>query len=515
MPGGRRASKAASVLTPQSPSPRIEEINSDEERSLADASENHSNLTRASPGRRFPTPASSRHSPTSPHTSISSPTAVLQRGNSDPFAAAPINVGPHETEVLNFYYKNVIPIFHRYMEAMGVPIPVGRQKWHDPFTGLQEKGEAYGFLARSAVFMSRECNATDPNALRALTYRNKTSEFLRAQLSSQEYQDFDRGTDRIVLSLFITAVVEESLEVATVHAKLLNYLFQEQSNKGKKVDVDKLFVCLWYEVHRATMSLTRPVFELSGWVSEQLLPVWKEARQELVFLSGSAASNLDDQVYDPQLRNLFSTTREFLEVLTTLKMDPTSVSTPAVVALATYMTMCQCKLVDRYIDAAERLTASDEPEAAIKGVNVKWVACVAAYTSLAAIYWIRHAVKKESVQVGNTSAKVFDAKKRVLPALQNCLTQAETCSGGADFVHNSRVRLWALYVGVMAEYETHGTSMSGWFHSQYINQAQSMGLVRWEDVREVLSNFLYSDAVEPHGSLWLPTIQHSFQDPGG
>ena len=161
---------------------------------------------------------------------------VLRKGNSDPFAAAPINVGPHEAEVLNFYYKNVIPIFHRYMEAMGVPIPVGRQKWHDPFSGLQDKGEAYGFLARSAVFMSRACNATDPNALLALTYRNKTSEFLRAQLSSQEYQDFDRGTYRIVLSLFITAVVEESLEVAMVHAKLLNYLFGEQNRKGKKVD---------------------------------------------------------------------------------------------------------------------------------------------------------------------------------------------------------------------------------------------------------------------------------------
>ena len=263
------------------------------------------------------------------------------------------------------------------------------------------------------------------------------------------------------------------------------------------------------------MTLTRPVFELSGWVPEQLLPVWKEARQELVFLSGSAVSSLDDQVYDPQLRDLFSTTREFLEVLTTLKTDPTSVSTPALVALATYMTLVQCKLIDRYMDAAERMTASDEPEAMIEGVNVQWVASVAAYTSLAAVYWIRHAVKKESVQVGNTNAKVFDARTKILPALQKCLTQAETCSGGADFVHNSRVRLWALYVGVMAEYAEHGTSTSGWFHCQYTTQAQSMGLVLWEDVREVLSNFLYSEAVEPHGSLWTPTIQHSFQDPGG
>lgn len=156
--GKRQLNLQGLAVTPQSPSSSVGEADRDEEKlgkgsgssSVKAGSFQSSRAAWHSSKRRpsLPTPASSpkriKGRPVNPYT-------ILQSGNSDPFNASPIGIGPREVEVLSFYYNNVVPIFIRYIEAVGVPPHIGRSKWHDPFSGLQDRGEAYGFLARSAV----------------------------------------------------------------------------------------------------------------------------------------------------------------------------------------------------------------------------------------------------------------------------------------------------------------------------------------------------------------------------
>jgi hypothetical protein len=57
-----------------------------------------------------------------------------------------------------------------------------------------------------------------------------------------------------------------------------------------------------------------------------------------------------------------------------------------------------------------------------------------------------------------------------------------------------RLRLWALYVGSLAE-KVHpvGITNDAWFDSNYRGQAADMGMSSWEEAKKVMRQFLYSD----------------------
>ena len=529
----RQANKPVTpILTPHS---NVEEIDSEDERVLRDEPKPTPEPQDAKSGLEMWPKDTKRHtlptpgpSPRSPKALLASPLPVANFGNSDPFNSCPIPIGPKETEVLLFYYQNVVPIFTRYIEAMGIPSDIGRSKWHDPFSALQDKAEAYGFLARSAVFMSRNLVGNDRFTTRALTYRNKSSELLRSRLASREHQTFQGETSRTVSSLLITAVVEESFDAALVHAKLLNFLLREQIRMGDEADPGLVFVGLWYDLHRATMTLTRPALELAGWVSKQLLPSWQEARRSIPPLSGIARSGLDPQITDQPLRRLLTAIREFLEILGIVVADPERIPASTLLSLAGYITVCQCHLVNRYLDVLAvhaQSVDSNHPNPNPTMSNPltsrpAWQASTTAYASIAAIYWTRQAIKVENVPVG--SARVFNAGKTLLPALRRCVTAAETYSNGLDAQENARLRLWALYIGAMAEQaHDHGHGQSsrvaegedtemtrglGWFAREFAAQVIRMGLAMWSDVRRVLQGFLYSDSLQPHGSSWVVDV---------
>ena len=527
----RKRKPAAPVLTPQS---RLEEIDSEDERLLLDIRIPSLEPRKAEPSQAvwpvdtkresLPTPGPS---PRSPKAVLAGPLSIQNLGNSDPFGSCPIAIGPRETEVLAYYYQNVVPIFTRYIEAMGVPPDVGRSKWHDPFSGLQDRAEAYGFLARSAVFMSRNAIGNDQLITRALTYRNKSSELLRSRLASRQHQTYERETYQTVSSLLITAIVEESFQAALVHAKLLNYLLREQSRQGKTVDPGAIMVGLWYDLHRASMTLTRPVFESSGWVSKQLLPGWQDARRTVPPLSGNARNGLDLQVTDQPLRRLFIALREFLEITGLVASDSGCIPASTLISLASYITVCQCHLVNRYLDLLASLPPSadsnilipDPVTSSFLASQTNWQASTTAYVALAASQWTRQVIKIENVLVGS-SARIFNAGKTILPALRRCMIAADAFSNGLDPIKNGRLRLWALYVGALSERasdsslpvgeeEDHAPGMRrqlGWFTHHFALQLNRMGLVMWSDVRRVLQGFLYSDSLQPHGSAWVVDV---------
>jgi len=57
-----------------------------------------------------------------------------------------------------------------------------------------------------------------------------------------------------------------------------------------------------------------------------------------------------------------------------------------------------------------------------------------------------------------------------------------------------RLRLWALYVGTLAEkVPITGSDSLGWFETNYQTLAAGMGLSGWEDAKRVMRQFLFSD----------------------
>ena len=103
----------------------------------------------------------------------------------------------------------------------------------------------------------------------------------------------------------------------------------------------------------------------------------------------------------------------------------------------------------------------------------------------------------------------------IIPALKKAMIRSDLGSDGLDAMVNSRMRLWALYVGAFAEQHLGRvfkmrtpdlTSEDRWFTNELFLQARRMNLLVWSDLRQVLRGFLYSDSLEPHGSTWFTGV---------
>jgi hypothetical protein len=78
---------------------------------------------------------------------------------------------------------------------------------------------------------------------------------------------------------------------------------------------------------------------------------------------------------------------------------------------------------------------------------------------------------------------------KILSDLRRKLTESK-----GDEAENPRLRLWAFYVGSLAE-NVHPVRAGeeGWFTVEYDMQAASLGAADWEDARRVMKLFLHSD----------------------
>jgi hypothetical protein len=439
------------------------------------------------------------------------PLTILQKGNSDPFSTYAIPIKAETNETLLFYESNILPLLVACMEANGVSASAGKASWHDPFSSLEDKCAAYGLLARTAVVMSRSAEPGSRLAVKSLVYKKKTSELLRARLKSGEQDLVVSQVCPIVVSMLITAVFEDAFEEAAIHVKMLKYLLYTHSSRvGKEVDLGTLFTILWYDFHRASKALTRPIFDFGGWVAEQFLPGWQQALKDLPALSGQAERSLDGTMGDEKLRDLFITMREIVEILAMVTSDP-SITTPSTqISIAQWMIVCQGQLIDRYVDVMDAMdTNSPISPGPVASFEHNWSCYTVAYLSLAALWWTRCLEKMENAPTA-PSTTIFNGN--IIPSLRAALIQSDLLSDGLDALIYGRVRLWALYVGALAEQRA-GRALKmrrpgfsaeeSWFTKELLLQARRMDILVWSDLRKVLQGFLYSDSLEPHGSTWF------------
>jgi hypothetical protein len=445
------------------------------------------------------------------------PMTILQKGNSDPFNTSVIPIEAETNETLLFYQSNVLPVLVACMEAGGVSSSVGTAAWISTLPSLLNEGTAYGFLARSAAAMSCSAGAEPLSrlAVNALTYKNKMSRMLRAYLAGGEQHLFKPRVYNIVVSMLITAIFENGLEEAAVHARMLEYImYKLNSRTSKEVDLGILYKVMWHDFHRASKTLARMTFN-GDWVANLFRPGWQQALKDLPDLSGQAEIGLDKSIKedsDRRLRALFINLRELIEILTLLMLIA-SPRASTQISVTQWFMFCLGQLIDGYVDSIEALGEGTESTSQYITSMHDWDCYTKAYTCLAALWWSRCLLKMENAPTGPASA-IFNASEKIIPALKNALIQSSLHSDGLDDLTNGRARLWALYVGAVAEQHIGIGRVSrtgrpclgmeeSWFVGELQAQAKKMHLLTWSDLRRVLQGFLYSDGIQPHGSTWF------------
>lgn len=87
---------------------------------------------------------------------------------------------------------------------------------------------------------------------------------------------------------------------------------------------------------------------------------------------------------------------------------------------------------------------------------------------------------------------MYEAGPTILAGMRQALVASEASHDRT----RDRLRLWVLYVGALAE-QTNRDDGQSWFNMQFAKQAKGMSLLTWNEVKEPLKGFLYTDHSRP------------------
>jgi hypothetical protein len=240
------------------------------------------------------------HSPTKSRGQVVtplSPTSILQNGNSDPFHAYPINIGPEENMLLKLYRETVIPTVY-FLDFKNTRINdkylanMANQDWQDNIKGLEDKGTALGTLARYSAIAAR----SNPHMQHlALKYTCLSTQVLRDKVSRN--QDLTEVSTCLHINMLFNAdIVGQNLPGALAHSRVFRHIFQQQWKQGQ-LDFKMLLYQLHNDMQLTSTFLVRPAFDEGDWLTTILKPLWDAAAAYL------PAYPEPDDALDPAIDN--------------------------------------------------------------------------------------------------------------------------------------------------------------------------------------------------------------------
>jgi hypothetical protein len=310
--------------------------------------------------------------------------------------------------------------------------------------------------------------------------------------------------------LLITELFTRNMAGAAVHAKMLSSLLRKY-RETHPLDLRFLYKVVYNDVHRASISLERPAFDFEAWIPQQFAPSWQRARTHLPPLKGTAFSGIDPCIEDEPMREIVAWHRELMEFVIMVTIEPSLANNLTWPFLSSRATCGEARLVDMDLDQISlvkplddtRHLPLDKARASIAGHDAAWVA---AYTALAALHWTRAVSRIENIPVGLTATgpvtTIYEAGPTILAAMKQALIASET----SHDIKRDRVRLWALYIEALAEQTGTKNRLDAggeWFNVRFESQAKMIGLGTWNEVKELLRGFLYTDHLRPNGSQWF------------
>jgi hypothetical protein len=418
---------------------------------------------------------------------------------------------------------------------------------HDQCTG-------YGHLARvaSARSVLRQSNGDWTVDSQASEFRVKTLSLLQSRISGR-LTEMEVAADRTILyaisCLLCADVYARDFSAAKSHGSMLARLYQDHA---APLDFDLLSDAFRHDTNLAVMFLTRSSFDLESWLSglyRERLDSIRTHLPESMSLT-TMERRLDRSLSSDKLRDIFACENQASSVYLKVRHDPVfrtaddlSLSSADSRFLIRYLTILNMsRLVNHYLDAEDISSSATEPSTVSD-------AQVQAFTSLAAILWIRNYIipnggpkdRGATAPLPSRNApriKLFDSTELLFVRLKQSLIRTKWMAYSRDPAYQkyTRVRLWALYVGALLEQQeqqrlqceggnnaspagnfadqatpksddsTYSATLESWFNAEFAEQIDLMSRPSWPLVREILRGFLYTDMMKPNGSTWFDEI---------
>ena len=291
---------------------------------------------------------------------------------------------------------------------------------------------------------------------------------LRQRVARKGPQDV--MTMKAILKLFCSEIITDNTSVARVHLKTLRNLV---TAAGGVILLDSwlredLLCC---DSYFALKYGTRPLIPASQWTPGSLSQPWK-ARLAAAGIFGDHSATVDPLIEHPTLKSVMTDLRELLKVQEYILDN----EIPAEDQLLRWRQLrrfdCISRLADHHLSLTIYPHLYDNPK-------------IQAGTTIA-IALLQHLVLgcPESVRFG----------LRLLERLRETLEEIE---GAEEPEGIERLRLWALYIGSLAE-RVHPMppSSQDWFRSQMREVGAGLRIQNWDDMKAILKHFLFSERLQ-------------------
>lgn len=398
-------------------------------------------------------------------------------------------------------------------------------EWAQCVSFLQDEGLAYAHFARMAALLASDPKQSDLAGdfyAQALLFKSKGMTLLHAKLIA------DAGNPKTyhqILLLMNAEIFDRNFLAATAHAKMLAQLLQEDIIKD---DILFAFKVVYHDTQRAAMSLTRPVLDLDGWVTDQLIPVdilIPRKHPSLIWF-GPMGLDLDPSMdYNPSLKQTLGLFKQNCLALIVVFHDKAYLDRKQLFYGRFYMSLIMGHFVNHYIDAIEALDTR----------NNNWMAesqpfdeiRTSAAMSLAMLLLLRCMTQIDDVKISG-NIRIFRANMLIMHRLKEILMSTNSHNKFESRTDFSNARLYVLFIGAWLEQvraaaqraatglpadlqdagnlEGKSGAELGWFNCELAEHARAMGLTEWMEVREILQRFIYVDIMKPDAAFWFPWI---------
>lgn len=428
---------------------------------------------------------------------------VLTLGNSDPFHAFAIQIGPTDNFYLKYYHLTVIPQLYTIQNRRWTSSLASNER-NACLNSLGDEAAAYSLLARNAAIHSIQSGPERTTSLTTVfKYQARAHAALRKKLTSLD--ETATNNDAVIYetmrATYLLAITDLLLKTssAKVHLSALCELFTRYvSVKRARIDQPKFLFPFYVDIQYACTTLSRPMLDILKWfpaIESFSYSKWHVPDK-------SFSHDIHPDIEDEKVRRMIILKREGQYVHRDLNDHQFDADDLKYVSFAIHSRNIwfQGVILNVALDALDELQTLK-----VLGVT-DYVSNTRAFIAVAVLHWGRFAS-----QFHVAGKLLYDDAPLSIPLLRLLLLQHESSNNLIDNKLNRKsylhARFWALFVGAQAEQNREGFLGLGklcgdWFLNAFRAQARAMGVSSWEEAVPIFRQFLYNDHLKPHISTW-------------
>ena len=439
--------------------------------------------------------------------------------------------------------------------------PAARRGWQQVIDALGDKCTALACLSTYLALMAA-CEINSTKATEAsLKMRAGSSALLRQRLLQQNSRNATVASRQEILWQifwhFYAEFFAGNMEAAQIHGRMLRQSC-ETAEEGV-ITPHFLDSVLFVDAHMSAKYMTRTVFDIDQWIPKVFTPIWEKIDYNVAEITKEDGESLHPTILADSLRSIFARTRQSHILLRqsseafVMDIDHDTLF----YWLNSHAYVDGGKVVDIYLTLVDRAlhapSVREEPiqdsDGSATGTETSGYLHTQACLCLCVLYSIRDIGQEIRIN----GIDIVDVSSTISKHLRNSLIQALTSCTSDESRKYRPAHLWSSYIGALMEqreaeslsqtdsvalgttkvkkeatlrrsatapevasssvtYPSLKDPSSSPFNSLFAELAHSMTLLSWQQVSEVLKQFVYTDTTEPHGSRWFWKTMGAYLD---